>query len=126
MNPAALRNELPRLENGGTVIVNVDAFEDRNLAKAGYGDAHPLTDGSLEAYTVFEVPMTALTQRAVEHLGVKPRDAERSKNFFALGLVSWLYPRPTETTLPWTEEKFSAKPLEQDADRKSTVEEKKR
>src|SRR3546814_5375006 len=52
MNPAALRNELPRLETGGTVIVNVHAFEDRNLAKAGYGDAHPLTDGSLEAYTV--------------------------------------------------------------------------
>ncbi|HEY9557735.1 MAG TPA: 2-oxoacid:acceptor oxidoreductase subunit alpha [Acidimicrobiales bacterium] len=115
MNPAALRNELPRLETGGTVIVNVDAFEDRNLAKAGYGDAHPLTDGSLEAYTVFEVPMTALTQRAVEHLGVKPRDAERSKNFFALGLVSWMYTRPTETTLRWIEEKFSAKPLVRDA-----------
>src|SRR3546814_6428056 len=59
--------------------------------------------------------MTALTQRAVEHLGVKPRDAERSKNFFALGLVSWLYTRPTETTLRWIEEKFSAKPLVRDA-----------
>src|SRR3546814_7298310 len=97
MNPAALRNELPRLETGGTVIVNVDAFEDRNLAKAGYGDAHPLTDGSLEPYTVFEVPMTALTQRAVEPLAVKPRDAERSQNFFALGLVSWMSTCPTAT-----------------------------
>src|SRR3546814_18371510 len=58
--------------------------------------------------------MTALTQRAVEHLGVKPRDAERSKNFFALGLVSWMYTRPTETTLRWIEEKFSAKPLVRD------------
>src|SRR3546814_3006208 len=59
--------------------------------------------------------MTALTQRAVEHLGVKPRDAERSKNFFALGLVSWVYTRPPETTLRWSAEKFSAKPLVRDA-----------
>ena len=84
MNPAALRNELPRLEAGGTLIVNVDAFEERNLTKAGYTD-NPLTDGSLDGYTVFEVPMTSLTQGAVEPLGVKPRDAERSKNLFALG-----------------------------------------
>ncbi len=95
MNPAALRNELPRLEPGGTVIVNVDAFEDRNLTKAGYTD-NPLTDGSLDGFTVFEVPMTTLTQRAVEPVGVKPRDAERSKNFFALGLVFWMYTRPIE------------------------------
>src|SRR3546814_19455528 len=59
--------------------------------------------------------MTALTQRAVEHLGVKPRDAERAKNCFALGLVSWMYTRPTETTLRWIAEKFSAKPLVRDA-----------
>ncbi len=94
MNPAALRSELPRLEAGGTVIVNVDSFEERNLAKAGY-DANPLTDGSLDAFTVYEVPMTSLTRGAVEPLGVKPRDAERSKNFFALGLVSWMYTRPS-------------------------------
>lgn len=114
MNPAALRNELPRLEPGGTVIVNSDAFEDRNLTKAGYSD-NPLTDGSLEAYTVFEVPMTSLTQGAVEPLGVKPRDAERSKNFFALGLVSWMYTRPVAPTLTWIEQRFSAKPLVRDA-----------
>jgi 2-oxoglutarate ferredoxin oxidoreductase subunit alpha len=109
MNPAALRNELERLEAGGTVIVNVDAFEERNLAKAGY-TVDPLTDGSLDAFTVFEVPMTSLTQGAVEPLGVKPRDAERSKNFFALGLVSWMYTRPVEDTITWIEQKFSAKP----------------
>ena len=114
MNPAALRNELPRLEKGATVIVNVDAFGDRSLAKAGYaGD--PLTDGTLEGYTVFEVPMTSLTLGAVEPLGVKPRDAERSKNFFALGLVSWMYTRPVEPTIRWLEQRFSAKPQVRDA-----------
>ncbi|MEO7427899.1 MAG: 2-oxoacid:acceptor oxidoreductase subunit alpha, partial [Acidimicrobiales bacterium] len=114
MNPAALRNELQRLEPGGTVIVNEDAFEERNLHKAGYTE-NPLTDGSLDGYTVFEVPMTSLTQRAVEPLGVKPRDAERSKNFFALGLVSWMYTRPVTDTVSWIEERFSAKPEVRDA-----------
>ena len=114
MNPAALRNELPRLEPGGTLIVNEDAFDERNLKKAGY-TLNPLTDGSLDGYTVFEVPMTSLTQGAVEPLGVKPRDAERSKNFFALGLVSWMYTRPTEATITWIEQRFSAKPEVRDA-----------
>jgi 2-oxoglutarate ferredoxin oxidoreductase subunit alpha len=114
MNPAALRNELPRLESGGTVIVNEDAFEDRNLTKAGY-DGNPLKDGSLDGYTVFEVPMSSLTLGAVEPLGVKPRDAERSKNFFALGLVSWMYTRPTAETIKWIETRFSNKPQVRDA-----------
>jgi 2-oxoglutarate ferredoxin oxidoreductase subunit alpha len=114
MNPAALRNELDRLEPGGTVIVNEDAFEERNLAKAGYA-VNPLTDGSLEGYSVYEVPMSSLTHRAVEPLGVKPRDAERSKNFFALGLVSWMYTRPVDETRRWIEAKFSNKPQVRDA-----------
>jgi len=114
MNPAALRNELPRLEPGGTVIVNDDAFDERNLTKAGYA-TNPLTDGSLEGYTVFEVPMSSLTLGAVEPLGVKPRDAGRSKNFFALGLVSWMYTRPVDETLRWIEAKFSNKPQVRDA-----------
>lgn len=114
MNPAALRNELPRLEAGGTVIVNVDAFEDRNLTKAGY-EANPLTDDSLEGYTVYEVPMSSLTLGAVKPLGVKPRDAERSKNLFALGLVSWMYTRPVDDTLRWIEAKFANKPQVRDA-----------
>jgi 2-oxoglutarate ferredoxin oxidoreductase subunit alpha len=108
MNPAALRKELTRLEAGGTVIVNVDAFDERNLKKAGY-DANPLDDGSLKGYTVYEVPMTSLTKEALAPLGVKPRDAERSKNFFALGLVSWMYTRPMKPTLDWIEEKFAGK-----------------
>ncbi len=114
MNPAALRNELPRLEPGGTIIVNEDAFADRNLTKAGYA-TNPLTDGSLEGYAVFEVPMSSLTLGAVESLGVKPRDAERSKNFFALGLVSWMYTRPMDDTLRWIEAKFAKVPLVRDA-----------
>ena len=109
MNPAALRSELHHLVDAGTVIVNTDAFDERNLTKAGYR-ANPLTDGSLERYTVYEIPMTSLTKDAVAPLGVKPRDAERSKNFFALGLISWMYTRPSEPTLTWIEEKFRRTP----------------
>jgi 2-oxoglutarate ferredoxin oxidoreductase subunit alpha len=108
MNPAALKSDLPKLEPGGTVIVNEDAFEDRNLSKAGYG-ANPLDDGTLDGYTVITAPMTNLTKEVCKDLGVKPRDAERSKNFFALGLVSWLYTRPTEPTVQWIREKFAGK-----------------
>ena len=95
MNPAALRSDLSLLTPGGTVIVNSDAFNERNLGKAGY-ESNPLEDGSLDGYTVVTAPMTDLTKRACADLGVKPRDAERSKNFFALGLVSWLYSRPVK------------------------------
>jgi 2-oxoglutarate/2-oxoacid ferredoxin oxidoreductase subunit alpha len=112
MNPAALRADLGRLEVGGTLIVNEDAFEERNLLKAGYHGAggvatNPLDDGSLDSYRVIKVPMTSLTKEASVPLGVKPRDAERSKNFFALGLVSWMYTRPTEPTLDWIERRFA-------------------
>jgi 2-oxoglutarate ferredoxin oxidoreductase subunit alpha len=110
MNPAALRSQIDRVDAGATVILNTDAFDDRNLAKAGYSES-PLTDGSLDAFTVFEVPMTSLTKGAVEPLGVKPRDAERSKNFFALGLVSWMYTRPVDRTLEWIDKRFASKPL---------------
>ncbi|MFV0306443.1 MAG: 2-oxoacid:acceptor oxidoreductase subunit alpha [Desertimonas sp.] len=112
MNPAALRADLSRLEPGGTLIVNEDAFDERNLDKAGYRTAggetrNPLDDGSLDGYRVIKVPMTSLTKEATAPLGVKPRDAERSKNFFALGLVSWMYTRPTEPTLQWVDERFA-------------------
>ncbi|MCU1451683.1 MAG: 2-oxoacid:acceptor oxidoreductase, alpha subunit [Acidimicrobiales bacterium] len=106
MNPAALKANVRDLPRGGTLIVNVDAFEERNLAKAGYG-ANPLGDDSLKAYTVYEVPMTSLTITATKEVGAKPRDAERSKNFFALGLISWMYTRPTEPTLTWITERFA-------------------
>jgi 2-oxoglutarate ferredoxin oxidoreductase subunit alpha len=105
MNPAALKADLHRLEQHGLLIVNNDAFTERDLTKAGY-DHNPLLDGSLSEYRVVEVPMTSLTQRATEPLGVKPRDAERSKNFFALGLVSWLYSRPIEPTIEWINGRF--------------------
>jgi 2-oxoglutarate ferredoxin oxidoreductase subunit alpha len=105
MNPAALKADLPRLEPGGTLIVNEDSFEARDLEKAGY-TVNPLDDGSLAGYRLIKVPMTSLTKQACEPLGVKPRDAERSKNFFALGLVSWMYTRPIEPTLDWISSRF--------------------
>src|SRR5829696_6908662 len=95
MNPAALRANLHDMAAGSTLIVNADAFLDRNLAKAGYV-TNPLDDGSLAGFTVFEVPMTSLTLEAAKPSGAKSRDAERSKNFFALGLVSWMYSRPAD------------------------------
>ncbi len=105
MNPAALKADLHRLEQNGLLIVNSDAFETRDLDKAGY-DHNPLHDDFLSAYRVVEIPMTTLTRLATEPLGVKARDSERSKNFFALGVISWLYSRPTEPTLEWIEGKF--------------------
>ncbi len=109
MNPAALKANIGLMAKGTVLLVNSDAFEERNLAKAGY-ETSPLTDGSLSAYTVYEVPMTSITQEVCKEAGVKPRDAERSKNFFALGLVSWLYTRPVEDTIKWITERFAAKP----------------
>ncbi len=105
MNPAALKADLARLEPGGTLIVNEDSFDERDLAKAGY-TSNPLEDSSLAGYRLIKVPMTSLTKQACEPLGVKPRDAERSKNFFALGLVSWMYTRPIEPTLNWIASRF--------------------
>jgi 2-oxoglutarate/2-oxoacid ferredoxin oxidoreductase subunit alpha len=110
MNPAALRANINELEPGGTILVNSDAFEQRNLEKAGY-QANPLEDGSLSAYRVIQVAMTAMTLESTKDLGVKPRDAERSKNFFALGLISWLYTRPVEPTLQWIEDRFKNREL---------------
>jgi 2-oxoglutarate ferredoxin oxidoreductase subunit alpha len=110
MNPAALKANIADLAVGGTLIVNVDAFEERNLTKAGYA-SNPLHDDSLKAYRVYEVPMTSLTLEAAKPTGAKPRDAERSKNFFALGVISWMYTRPLEPTLDWINEKFSSRPV---------------
>ena len=109
MNPAALKANVGVLENGATLVVNVDAFDERSLAKAGY-DSNPLSDGSLAGFTIYEVPMTSITQEVCKDAGVKPRDAERSKNFFALGLLSWLYTRPIEPTIEWIQKRFADKP----------------
>src|SRR5213596_4424401 len=109
MNPAALKTNLRDLPKGGTLIVNRDAFTDRNLDKAGYA-TNPLEDGSLDEFHVHEVPLTTLTLEALKDVEVSKREAERSKNMFALGLMSWLYHRPTETTIAYLERKFQAKP----------------
>ena len=110
MNPAALRSELAALARRGTMIANEDAFTKRNLQKAGY-DANPLEDGSLDGFHLIRIPMTSLTTRATEAMeGVSTRDAGRAKNLFALGVVSWLYDRPTEPTERWIARKFVDKP----------------
>jgi 2-oxoglutarate ferredoxin oxidoreductase subunit alpha len=116
MNPAALRANLPMLQRGATIIVNEDAFTVRGIQKAGYGDINPLEDGSLDAFQIKRVPMTSLTQRAVEGMeGVTSRDAQKAKNLFALGLLSWLYDRPVAVTERWIEDKFAKKPHVRDA-----------
>ncbi len=110
MNPAALKADLHRLEIGGTLIINEDAFDERNLEKAHY-DVNPLGDGTINGYRVIKVPMTSLTKEACAPLGVKPRDAERSKNFFALGLVSFMYTRPIQPTVEWIQTRFGSNEL---------------
>jgi 2-oxoglutarate/2-oxoacid ferredoxin oxidoreductase subunit alpha len=109
MNPAALRTNIRDLPKGGTLIVNRDSFTDRNLDKAGY-TANPLDDGTLADYHVHEVPLTSLTLEALKDVKVTKREAERSKNMFALGLMSWLYHRPEQGTLDFLEKKFKSRP----------------
>jgi 2-oxoglutarate ferredoxin oxidoreductase subunit alpha len=109
MNPAALKANVRDLASGSTLIINVDTFDTRNLDKAGY-EQNPLRDNSLAAYHVYEVPMTSITVEATKPLGVKPRDAERSKNFFALGLICWMYTRPTEPLHEWIKKRFGNRP----------------
>ncbi|HEX2294932.1 MAG TPA: 2-oxoacid:acceptor oxidoreductase subunit alpha [Actinomycetota bacterium] len=109
MNPAALKANLKDLTRGGLLIVNSDAFEDRALDKVGYS-ANPLTDGSLDGYQVVQIPMTSMTVEAVKESGVSKKEAERSKNMLALGVISWMYSRPLEPTIAWLEKKFAKKP----------------
>ena len=110
MNPAALRTNIGDLPKGGTVIVDADAFGDRTLQKAGYA-ANPIEDGSLGDYHVHEVPLTSMTVGALKEVdGITSREAERSKNFFALGLMSWLYNRPTDGTEAFIASKFAKRP----------------
>jgi 2-oxoglutarate ferredoxin oxidoreductase subunit alpha len=109
MNPAALKANIKDLISGGMLMVNQDAFENRNLEKAGYS-ANPLEDGSLDNFQVLQIPMTTMTIEAVKDLGLSKKEAERSKNMFALGVVSWMYSRPLEPTIAWLEKKFAKKP----------------
>jgi 2-oxoglutarate/2-oxoacid ferredoxin oxidoreductase subunit alpha len=110
MNPAALKTNVRDLRAGGTLIVNRDAFNERNLQKAGF-DSNPLENGSLQDWNVHAIPLTSMTVEALKGIdGVTSREAERSKNFFALGLMSWLYGRPIQETLTFIEEKFASRP----------------
>jgi 2-oxoglutarate ferredoxin oxidoreductase subunit alpha len=109
MNPAALKANLKDLPRGADLIVNTDEFTKRNLAKVGYATS-PLEDGSLDAYNLHAVPLTSLTVKALEDHDITRKDAERAKNMFALGMLSWLYGRPAEGTLAFLEAKFGRKP----------------
>jgi 2-oxoglutarate ferredoxin oxidoreductase subunit alpha len=110
MNPAALKTNLRDLPRGATLIVDQDTFTERNLTKAGY-DANPLEDGTLDGYALHTVPLTTMTLEATKEVeGVTKREAERAKNMFALGLMSWLYHRPTEHTVAFLERKFAKRP----------------
>ncbi|MFW5841171.1 MAG: 2-oxoacid:acceptor oxidoreductase subunit alpha, partial [Planctomycetota bacterium] len=116
MNPAGLKANLNDLPHGAVIIANRDAFTGRNLKLAGY-DSHPLEDGSLDGYQVFPVPMTQLTVDAVKPAGLKPKEAKRCTNFFALGLICWLYSRPLEPTLGFIDRKFAKHPQLVEANR---------
>lgn len=109
MNPAALRANLSALRPDGELVINTDEFTKRNLAKVGY-QTNPLEDGSLARYSVHPVPLTSMTVEALADYDVSKKEAERAKNMFALGLLCWLYSRPTEGTLSFLRSKFAAKP----------------
>ncbi|MHA2365133.1 MAG: 2-oxoacid:acceptor oxidoreductase subunit alpha [Candidatus Hodarchaeales archaeon] len=105
MNPAALKANISDLKKGGILIANLDAFTKNNLKKVGY-QTNPLTDNSLDGYQVYSVKMTTLHQNAVSDIGLTKKQVNLSKNFFALGLISWLYDRPLTPTIQWVQEKF--------------------
>jgi 2-oxoglutarate/2-oxoacid ferredoxin oxidoreductase subunit alpha len=109
MNPAALKANIKDLPRGGDLIVNTDEFTKRNLTKVGY-QGSPLEDSSLEQYNVHAVPITSMTVKALEAFDITRKDAERAKNMFALGMLSWLYDRPGEGTLSFLKTKFASKP----------------
>ncbi len=108
MNPAALKKNLPELKPGGTIIANKDSFDQKNLKLANY-ESNPLEDGSLKGYDVIEVPISSLNNEVLKNSGLSQKDISRCKNFFALGLMYWLYNRPLEPTLNWINKKFADK-----------------
>jgi 2-oxoglutarate ferredoxin oxidoreductase subunit alpha len=109
MNPAALKANVTDLPRGADLILNTDEFTKRALVKVGYA-ANPLEDGSLDEYRVHSLPLTSMTVKALEDFDISKKDAERAKNMFALGLLSWLYHRPTDATVRFLEVKFAKKP----------------
>jgi 2-oxoglutarate/2-oxoacid ferredoxin oxidoreductase subunit alpha len=109
LNPAALRVELPKLKQGGVVIIDTGSFNERNLRKAGY-ETNPLTDGSLAVYRTLEIDVSRLTLEAVKPLGVSQHDALRCKNMWTLGLVYWMFDRDRGITADWLRKRFSEAP----------------
>jgi len=109
MNPAALKANIKDLPRGGDLIVNTDEFTKRNLTKVGY-ETNPVEDGSLDQYKVYAMPITSMTVKALEDFDITRKDAERAKNMFALGMLSWLYDRPADSTLGFLKAKFAKKP----------------
>ena len=109
LNPAALKANLQETPDVGTLIVNEDSFTAQGLNKAGY-DGNPLDNDSLSRYRVIKLPITSQNEKALAHLGLSPRQAGRSKNFYALGIIYWLYDRPLEPTLRWFNEKWGSRP----------------
>ena len=118
MNPAALTTNLVDLISGGILIVNKDAFDEKGMAQAGY-KTNPLEDNSLDGYQLFPVEMTRLTRLAVEGLGLGQKEADRCRNFYAMGLVFWLYDRSMEPTLRYIDEKFGKMPAVAEANRRA-------
>ncbi len=118
MNPAALKANIGDLPRGGALIVNKDAFTTQNLTKVGYA-ANPLDDGSLSAYSVFEVPISTLNAGALEGLEMTTKQVDLTKNFFALGLMFWLYERSMDPTLRWIDEKFGKRPVIAEANKRA-------
>ena len=109
MNPAALKANLADLPRGGDLVVNTDEFTKRNLTRVGY-EVNPVEDGSLDEYRVHALPLTSMTVKALDEFDITRKDAERAKNMFALGLLSWLYDRPVDGTLKFLEAKFASRP----------------
>jgi 2-oxoglutarate ferredoxin oxidoreductase subunit alpha len=110
MNPAALKTNVGDLPAGGALIVNSDAFTLQNLNKAGYA-GNPLTDGSLKQYALFEIPISTLNERSLEGLDMTSKQKDLTKNFFALGIMFWLYGRDADGTIRWIDEKFGKRPV---------------
>ncbi|HEU5205197.1 MAG TPA: 2-oxoacid:acceptor oxidoreductase subunit alpha [Candidatus Limnocylindrales bacterium] len=118
MNPAALKTNVMDLPPGGALIVNSDAFTQQNLNKAAYA-SNPLTDGSLKGFTVFEIPISTLNERSLDGLDMTSKQKDLTKNFFALGIMFWLYERSMDPTLAWIDQKFSARPVIAEANKRA-------
>ncbi len=118
MNPAALKTNIGDLPAGGALIVNSDAFTQANLNKAAY-TSNPLTDGSLTSFTTFQIPISTLNERSLDGLDMTSKQKDLTKNFFALGIMFWLYERSMEPTVDWIESKFGARPVVAEANKRA-------